>query len=308
MDWKLCEEFLQGHAVFTGRELAAWLIAQGETGLRTQEYTLARGVARGRIRRIRKGLYATVPCTPDWTGWVGYSYAIAGRAAPDAVLSHITALECYGCEQLVSRVRIYTASRPRTWFEFPGGTDRGVRPPRGLADAWNCCEVELRHIRGVPVRVTSLARTLVDALDRPDLAGGWEAIWLGMQGAEALDVDAVVAYALRLGKACLCAKTGLFLEQHRDRFSVCDAHLDTLHASQPRRPVYMSPHPSRRHSFCWGGRDRLVKAWNLIVPVTVIERPWDRLWIPPELEGEEPTAAEYAALVPPLVRLPAGPA
>lgn len=30
---------------------------------------------------------------------------------------------------------------------------------------------------GVNIKVTSLARTIVDVLDRIDLAGGWEEVW-----------------------------------------------------------------------------------------------------------------------------------
>ena len=76
-----------------GRGTPCSWAAQGETGLRTPEYVLALG----RIRCIRKGCTLLCPAHRiDRMG--GNSYAIAGRVPLDAVLSHITALECYGCD------------------------------------------------------------------------------------------------------------------------------------------------------------------------------------------------------------------
>ena len=54
---------------------------------------------------------------------------------------------------------------------------------------------------GVAVRVTSLERTLVDVLHRPDLSGAWEEIWRSLESVEFFNVDQVVEYALLLGNA-----------------------------------------------------------------------------------------------------------
>jgi predicted transcriptional regulator of viral defense system len=61
---------------------------------------------------------------------------------------------------------------------FRGNEFRGVLFPKALREK----EEELFGVNredraGLQVRVTSLERTMVDLLDRPDLSGGYEEIW-----------------------------------------------------------------------------------------------------------------------------------
>ena len=78
-------------------------------------------------------------------------------------------------------------------------------------------------------RLTSLDRTLVDVLHRPDLAGGWEEVWRSLESVEYFDLDSVLEYALLLENATTAAKVGFFLEQHREPLMV--EHLPSTAAS-----------------------------------------------------------------------------
>jgi hypothetical protein len=69
-----------------------------------------------------------------------------------------------------------------------------------------------------------------------------------------------------LGNATSAAKVGFFLEQHREELMVEEEHLEPLKARRPRQPHYMVP--NRRKAA------RLVKEWNLVVPMQIIERSW----------------------------------
>ena len=75
---------------------------------------------------------------------------------------------------------------------------------------------------------------------------------------EFLDLDAVITYALRLETATTVARVGVFLEQHRQRLFVEDAHLEATEGARPEGPALPS---TRRES-----PGRLVHPWNLIVP------------------------------------------
>jgi len=68
-----------------------------------------------------------------------------------------------------------------------------------------------------------------------------------------------------LGSATTAARVGLFLEQHRERLFVEDAHLEQLARHAPQAPRYLD---TTREC------GRLVKPWNLIVPERVLERRW----------------------------------
>ena len=122
-----------------------------------------------------------------------------------------------------------------------------------------------RHAGGV-VRATTLERTLVDVLDKPDKAGGWEEVWRSLEMVEFFDLDPVADYALKLGSALTVARVGFYLEQHRDALMVEDDHLEALRPHAPARPLYFD---SKRET------GRLVSGWNVIVPQRILERSWE---------------------------------
>ena len=119
---------------------------------------------------------------------------------------------------------------------------------------------------GMDIRVTSLERTLVDVLNRPDLSGGWEEIWRSLESVEFFDIDKVIEYALLLQNGTTTAKVGFFLEQHRKQLMVDGKHLQLLQSHCPRQPRYLER--DKRS----GGR--LISRWNLVVPIELIERTW----------------------------------
>ncbi len=119
---------------------------------------------------------------------------------------------------------------------------------------------------GMEVRVTSLERTMVDVLNRPDLAGGWEEIWRSLESVEFFDLDKVVQYTVLLGNATTAAKVGFFLEQHHEHLMVEEKHLKPLRDIRPLQPHYLDR--DRRKS------GHLVSEWNLVVPREVLERTW----------------------------------
>ena len=106
---------------------------------------------------------------------------------------------------------------------------------------------------------------MVDVLHTPGLGGGWEEIWRSLETIEFFDLEAVIGYALELDSATTAARVGLFLEQHRERLFVEDAHLGRLAARAPKDARYLD-----------AGRTpgRLVQRWNLIVPQAVLDRSW----------------------------------
>ena len=258
-------DFFETHPVFTGAEFAAARAPAGVSPYTTRNL-LARHVASGRLVRIRRGLYATVPRGVEPAEAPVDPYLLATKLSEDAAVAYHAALQFHGKAYSVWNRFHYLTARSTRPLSFRGMEFVPVQVPTSLRDLpeWGGGLLEKRHAGGI-VRVTTLERTLVDVMDRPDLAGGWEEIWRSLEMVEFFDLDAVVDYALRLGRAITVARVGFFLEQHRETLMVDERHLERLREHVPKQPRYLDA--SREPG-------RLLRAWNLVVPERILERHW----------------------------------
>ena len=259
-------DFFSSHPVFTHEE---FLVAHGQAKGRsrhTSNNLLALHLTAGRLVRVRRGLYATVPRGVDPKAAVVDPYLVVTKLADDAVVAYHAALQFHGKAYSVLNRFTYLSRRRARSFRFRQAEFVPVQLPaplRQLPDAGGGI-IEQRHAGGV-VRVTTFERTLVDVLDVPEHGGGWEEIWRSLETVEFFDLDAVVKYALKLGSALTVARVGFFLEQHRDKLMVEDRHLEALRPHAPAQPRYLD---RRREP------GKLVSRWNLVVPERVLSRAW----------------------------------
>lgn len=247
--------------MFTHDEYAR---SRGGGSPRTVDSLLRKHVQSGRIARVRRGLYVSVP--PGASAETVDPYLVATKASEDAAVSHHAALQFHGrTYSMWSQVTFLTRGHGRR-FDFGPMEYVPVRPAAAVADRSDMGGgIETVPSGGGQVRVCTCERAMVDVLHTPALGGGWEEIWRSLQMVEFFDLDATIAYALRLDSATTVARVGLFLEQHRERLFVEDAHLERLSRHAPKDPRYLDP--SREPG-------RLVHPWNLIVPERVLERRW----------------------------------
>ncbi len=259
--------FLRAHPVFTVEDFDQHLKSRGEPGERTRERLLDYYLNARRIVRVRRGLYVSVPDEDDADHPTVDPYLVASRVTPDAVVAYHSALSFFDRAYSVRSEVTYVAGRPRAPFVFTGTTYRGTRFPASLLEAGQeHFAVSMRERDGLPVRVASLERTLVDVLDRPSLSGSWEEIWRSLAAVEFFDLDVVLDYLQLLDNATTAAKVGFFLEQHAEALMVDEAHLKALRAMRPSHPHYLER--GQRE----GGR--LIPEWNLIVPEEILEQTW----------------------------------
>lgn len=256
--------FFLRHPVFTVAEIDDFL-SGSNTG--TRNALLAYHRKSGKILPVRRGLYAVVPpgASPE-TAQLD-PYLLASRMASDAVLAYHTALEVHGRAYSVYNRFTYLSGKPAQPVRFREYEFRCVVVPKALRDkgkaSFGVKEIERQ---GLPVRVTDFERTFVDALDRPDLCGGWEEVWRSLESIEYLKLEELVKYVRLLGKSTTAAKVGFFLQQHREALIVDEGQLGKL-----RKLVPLQPHYLERRSRKGG---TLLKDWNLIVPEAVIKRTW----------------------------------
>ncbi len=261
------EGFFARHPVFTVRELAASLDSEKPLASKTTNSLLAYHARAGHIMRVRRGLYVTLPPGSSPGRYSLDPFLLATKMTEDAVLAYHTALEFHGKAYSVQKIFTYATRKILRPSQVRSYRFRAIRFPKALRlKGRENFEVINAERAGLTVRVTTLERTLVDVLDRPNLSGSWEQIWRSLESVEFFDLPRVVDYALLLGNATTAAKVGFFLDQHRDVLMAKETHLKPLRDMKPRRPHYLER--SKRHS------GRLVQAWNLVVPESVINRSW----------------------------------
>ena len=266
MDTVRSQDFFAANPVFTHEEFLASRAEAAGRSTRTADTLLAQHARAGRLLRVKRGLYASVPAGVTPAQFQADPYLVATKASRDGVVAFHAALQFRGKAYSVwHRYAVLTRSHLRP-FGFQGNEFVGVRPPATLLarEDMGGGVVEEPHAGGT-VRVTTLERTLVDLFDAPSHGGGWEEVWRSLEMVEFFDLGAVLTHVERLGSALTAARVGFFLEQHREALFVEERHLQPLRRLAPRQARYLDR-----------SRDpgKLVKGWNLVVPERVLERSW----------------------------------
>jgi len=258
--------FLAKHPVFTRDELEDSLQADHSNDINTANARLAHHVRTGHMIQIQRGLYASVPVGTDSASFIPDPWLVASKLAEDAVIAYHSAFQFHGRAYTVSSEYVFVSSQTMRPREFRGCRFRSVSPQKALrVEGKELFGVETVDRLGHDIQVTSLERSLVDMLHRPDLGGGWEEIWRSAESVEYYHIQQVVEYALLLRNSTTAAKVGYFFEQHQEEFMVEDGQLDKLRENRSRQPHYMDR----------GKSGQLVTNWNLIVPEQVLTRAWE---------------------------------
>lgn len=260
-------EFLSQRAVFTVDELDHFLLKRGSGKPNTRKSILAYYCNQGRIVRVRRGLYATIPLGNNPASSPVDLYLVAAKMTTDAILAYHTALEFHGKAYSLYARLLYVSASKSLPLKFRSHEIRGVPVPNPLqAKGEEMFGVTCYKRSGVELRVTNFERTFVDVLDRPDLTGSWEEIWRSLESIEFFDLDQVIEYVLLLENATTAAKVGFFLEQHKETLMVDNIHLSPLRKLRPRQPHYLIR--DKRKNCQW------IKEWNLMIPVEILNKSW----------------------------------
>ena len=262
--------FFNRNRVFTYQEFLSACGDNRSNNRRTLDSLLSYHVRKGHLLRLRRRLFASVEPETDPGNQPVDAFLVASKIANDAVLAYHTALEFHGKAYSVHERFTYLTQYRVQPFRFRSLQFRAIPFPCELVSrGQQSFSVESLDRAGVPVNVTSLERTLVDVLDRSDLAGGWEEIWRSLELVEFFALNKVIEYTRLLNNATTAAKVGFFLEQHRKVLMVEDKHLQPLKEQRPKSPHYLERR-TRKDS-------RLVQRWNLIVPNRILDRTWEEI-------------------------------
>ena len=126
-------------AVFTVEELDHFLSVRGAGSPNTRKSLLAHDRKQGRIVRVRRGLYATVPWDMDPASMVDAPFLVAAKMTEGAVLAHHTALEFHGKACPVHWRLIYVSAGKSLPLAFQSHDHRGIPVPAALRARASAC-------------------------------------------------------------------------------------------------------------------------------------------------------------------------
>lgn len=255
--------FFSARPVFDRAEYAAAVGRRPDDKVVTA--MLTQHLQAGNIKRIARGVFASVPKHADSTKWSVDRFLAASRLRRGGVIAYHSALELHGCAYTEGReVQVIAPGEPGV-VETADFSCRFVKPPRGIASKNGRLMdgVAVVDRMGLDVCVTTIERTIADLFDRYDLAGGAEELFNSLDLVARVDTAALVRHARALSNATAAGALGYWLEREQDRLGVESAVLKKLHALAPRQARYaLAAKP---------GEGRTATGWNVILPVEVIE-------------------------------------
>ncbi len=253
--------FFATHSAFTLSELAE-AMGGGERTSSARE-RVKYYLRRGRLRRLSRGVYATVPAGVPAERYQPDRYLVAAAVRADAVFSHHAALELLGFAHSDWNVCTVLTAHRRPALQLEGARVVFLQPPAALRSAklWKLGTRRVER-QGKPLRVTGPERTLLDGFRQPRLVGGLPELVESAAGFGVLDLNLLHKLLGLYGQRMLFGAAGWFLERYQKEFFVPDRFLKELEKRRPRSRQYL-PRGRRR-----GGV--LARRWNLVLPDGVV--------------------------------------
>lgn len=258
------QHFFESHPVFTLAEFSDYLQNKGQHNIRTQRSLLGYYQKQGRIQRIQKELYQTIPLGQDFS-YPSDPYLIVAKL--DCVVAYHTALEFHGIGYSIFNEVQCLSPKVRPLKTLRGNLFRFIRYPQSLIHQnKESIGINTHERQGISIRVTSLERTVVDVLDRIDISGGIEEVWRSLSTIQYFNIDGAIEYALLLENHTTIGKFGYFLSENKNRLMATEIHLKRLEKYRPKEPHY------------WVQKNRggkLISRWNLIIPENLVTQNWE---------------------------------
>lgn len=253
--------FLQTRRVFNLDEAIRALSPAGGRKATLERLKYAAG--RGRLKKLARGVYASVPPGVAPAKFQPDRFLVAAALRPNTVFSHHSALELLGAAHSEwHRCTAYSTGRPQA-FDLDRLELRFLSHPQRLVRR-QAVELGTRvvHRLNRELRVTGPERTLLDGFRRPDLVGGHAELVQSAAGFAVLEVPLMFELLEAFRQKLLWAAAGWFLDMYRATFFVNESDLTVIEKHVPKAPLYLARDER-------GGA--LNQRWNLIVPDSLID-------------------------------------
>ena len=160
---------------------------------RTSKSIIQRMLKNGYIKRIKYNLYAV--CDLEYGGVIPDQYMIGSKIQDDSFISYHSAFDYYGVKNQVFYL-VYVSSKNKfNEFDFDGYSYAFVKN-----------KYDFGVIQKGKIRITDKERTVLDNINRPDLAGGNEELIMCLELMTQLDNNKIIEYLKYYNSKKLYAK------------------------------------------------------------------------------------------------------
>ena len=214
---------------------------------KTAESFLSRSLKKGYIKRVKHNYYVAMDIVNNSPLY--NKYTIATKLDDSNYVSYHSALEYRGLNNQVFRELVYSGNNRVNDFEFEYITYHFVQSK---------CDLQIEsNYDGV--KITGIERTMIDCIDRIDLAGGIEEIYRAFNNIHNISEDKLLEILHFYDKKVLYQRTGYILETFKTNLGISDTFLDYIQSKIGSSKCYLNT--SKKTS-----NTRLDKKWNICVP------------------------------------------
>ena len=257
--------FFIKNPVFRHEEFAAYMHKTNKSSSNNINKLLQYHTKVGNIINIRRNLYASILNSTSDTPWTD-PYLVAAKSSKDSVIAYHSACELNGFAYTTFEEMTYLSHTQSKYFTFQNLEFKSIRPPTRILKKDKYYFLIDEIIRdNITVKTTSIERTIVDILDKPNLSGGWEEVWRSLELVPAFNPVKVIDYALLLDNRTTIAKVGYFLDTFLDDYKVSDSLLAKLSNKKPKSAHYIDK----------SKKSKLIPKWNLMLPLEIIHKKWE---------------------------------
>jgi predicted transcriptional regulator of viral defense system len=219
---------------------------------------LAQHLKAGNIRRIARGVFASVPKHADAATWSVDRFLAASRLRPGGVIAYHSALELLGYAYSESHDLQVAAPGQPGGLKTADFTCRFITP----SAVYGPDDLQTVDRLGQAITATTLECTIADLFDRPDLVGDVEELMNSLDLVTRLDARRLTARLRALGNATAAGAAGWWLEHNAVRLGVSDAAIALLRPLAPKQNRYALGAAT--------GTGRLAAGWRVILPDAVL--------------------------------------
>ncbi|MFN7096137.1 MAG: hypothetical protein ACK4PR_01045 [Gammaproteobacteria bacterium] len=226
---------------------------------------LYRYCKQNKLTNVRRGLYV-VNSTQTFHSNIINPLLVAGKATDDSVLAYHSALESHNIAYTDFNEHTYLTSVQTSDFDFQNQHYRAILNKNLNAHNLSQC-IEPINIMGIKIYRTSLERTIVDVLDKPEISGGWEEVFRSLERITIFKPELTIEYAISLNKANIIAKLGYFLEERPGYLKIDAKIIKRLLSYIPKQPYYLDRKSIRKGKY--------IKKWQIVIPNYLLNREWE---------------------------------